>query len=88
MNLETKINPIDWHNTRLLDFIPEHFVKVKFRHDETRGKVLEWLEQNATGRCAIEVIPEQSGERWLVVEEYQIGFENPADATMYTMFFS
>ena len=89
MNLADKINPMDWHNTKLLEFIPAHFVRVKFRHDDKRSEVLAWAEQSTTGRFAIEAIVNEENDtnRWLVNEEYQIGFENPADATMYTMFF-
>ena len=88
MNLSNKINPMDWHNTKLLKFIPEHFVRVKFRHNEKRGEVLAWIEQNTEGRYAIETVVDNEPENsWLVNEDYQIGFENPADATMYTMFF-
>ena len=88
MNIEI-VNPMDWHNTKLLDFIPEHFVRVKFRHDDKRGEVLAWMEQNTTGRCAIEAVidSEERSSFSFSHEEYQIGFENPADATMYTMFF-
>ena len=88
MNTE-KINPMDWHNTKLLGFIPEHFVRVKFRHNDKRGEVLTWVKQNTTGRFAIEaVVNTDSGvHSWLTNEEFQIGFENPADATMYTMFY-
>lgn len=82
------INPMDWHDTKLIDFIPKHFVKVKFRHNDKRGEVLAWIEQNTTGRFAIEVIIDKDETRgWLTNEKYQIGFENPADATMYTMFY-
>ena len=81
------INPMDWHDTKLLDFIPAHFVKVKFRHNGERGKVLSWIEANTTGRFAIEAVIEQENRSWIANEDFQIGFENPADATMYTMFF-
>ena len=90
MNVET-INPMDWHNTRMLDFIPPHFVRVKFRHNNDRAKVLAWLQQNTTGRCAIELVVEQEEtfmHSILPKDNYQIGFEEPADATMYTMFFT
>ena len=86
-----EISLLDWHGTRILDYIPEHFVRVKFRHDNERLQVIEWLEKNTTGRFGIEVIVENDKENsfgmLLVKENYQIGFENPADATMYTMFF-
>ena len=85
------INPMDWHNTKMLDFIPEHFVRVKFRHNDKRMEVLNWLDLNTAGRCAIEVVIDRDNTRMgyltFSAEEYQIGFENPADATMYTMFY-
>ena len=88
MSIAEKINPMDWHNTKLLEYIPEHFVRVKFRHNESRNEVLAWAEQNTTGRFAIEtVVDSEAQHSWLANEDYQIGFENPADATMYTMFF-
>lgn len=82
------INPLDWHNTKFLTVIPEHFVRVKFRHNEERLAVLEWLQNNTRGRFAIGPVTD-SGEQqlWLVSENLQIGFENPAEATMYSMFF-
>ena len=83
------VNPMDWHNTKALDFIPDHFVRVKFRHNNSRAEVLTWLEQNTVGRYAIEVVAdhEPKGGFGILREDYQIGFENPAEATMYTMFF-
>jgi len=84
------ISLLDWHKTRILDFIPEHFVRVKFRHDNERLQVIEWLEKNTTGRFGIEIVFEKDKEQsfgMVINENYRIGFENPADATMYTMFF-
>lgn len=84
------INPLDWHNTKFLDFIPDHFVRVKFRHNQSRSEVLAWIEQNTVGRYAIaEVIDNEDNATrgFLINEKYQIGFEEPAEATMYTMFF-
>jgi len=79
---------MDWYNTKLLAYIPEHFVRVKFRHNEDRAKVLGWVERNTAGRFAIELkVDHDETTRWLVKEDYHIGFEDPADATMYTMFF-
>jgi hypothetical protein len=91
MNAED-FNPMDWHNTKMLDYIPSHFVKVKFRHTD-RLRVLEWLQQNTTGRCAIEEVVDNDDDNGshfhrIMNEEYRIGFEEPADATMYTMFFT
>jgi len=86
--LTDNINPMDWHDTKLLDFIPKHFVRVKFRHHDKRGEVLAWIEANTTGRFAIEsIVDPEENRSWIVNEKFQIGFENPADATMYTMFF-
>jgi hypothetical protein len=87
MNIKN-INPMDWHNTKLMEYIPKHFVRVKFRHNDTRNEVLAWAEQNTIGRFAIEVVVNHDHEHgWMANEDYQIGFENPGDATMYTMFF-
>jgi hypothetical protein len=85
----TEFNPMDWHNTKVLDFIPDHFVRVKFRHNHSRAEVLSWLEKNTTGRYAIEAVTDHSERTGFGVlrEDFQIGFENPAEATMYTMFF-
>jgi len=79
---------MDWHNTKFLSYIPNHFVRVKFEHSEDRLKVLQWLQNNTSGRFAIEpVVTTHRRQQWLVNEQYQIGFEVPADATMYTMFY-
>ena len=87
---EIKVNPMDWYNTKFLTYIPEHFVRVKFHHPDSRPQVLDWLRQNTVGRFAIEVVTDPDSENkrsWMVNEEYQIGFENSSEATMYTMFF-
>lgn len=97
------ISPLDWHNTKFLDYIPDHFVKVKFRHDESRETVLIWLQHNVTGRYAIAPIstmhektelgatpfpPASPGvARSFWHESLYIGFEEPAEATMYAMFY-
>jgi len=84
------INPMDWYNTKFLSYIPKHFVRVKFRHHAERTKVLSWIEQNTVGRFGIEAIIDANSPQhsWAVLsEEFQIGFEDPAEATMYTMFF-
>jgi len=82
------VNPMDWHNTKFLSYIPEHFVRVKFRHNEDRAKVLDWVERNTVGRFAIELkVDHEATSLWTIKEEYHIGFEDPSEATMYTMFF-
>jgi len=82
------INPMDWHNTKQLNFIPAHFTQFTFNHNEERLRVLAWAEQNIAGRFAIEAIVDSNKTmHWLVDFKYRIGFENPADATMYAMFF-
>jgi hypothetical protein len=92
MNLidKLKINPMDWHSSRMLTYIPEHFVRVRFDHHDRRLEVLEWLQTHTVGRFAIEAINDEensSHRSFMVNEKLQIGFEDPAEATMYTMFF-
>lgn len=90
MNPTKEINPMDWYNTKFLSYIPEHFVRVKFRHNAERAEVLTWIEKNTVGRFGIEAVidAEKPQHSWAMInEEFQIGFENPAEATMYTMFF-
>ena len=84
------INPMDWHGTRFLASIPKHFIRIKFHHNQVQNRleVLSWLEEHTAGRIGIEkVCNPDAAHSWLVHEDYQIGFENPAEATMYTMFF-
>jgi len=83
----TQINPMDWFNTKFIVYIPEHFVRVRFRHQSDRAEVLDWLEKNTSGRYAIEETVSEGFPIFTQDKDIQIGFENPADATMYTMFF-
>lgn len=83
-----KINPMDWHGTKLVPFIPPHFVKVKFEFSHDRKRVLDWVQENVSGRFGFEeIIDPDERHTFIVNEKYHIGFENPADATMFTMFF-
>lgn len=85
-----EINPMDWHNTRMLDYIPKHFARVRFNHNDRRLEVLEWLQEHTKGRFAIEVENDPDdifGGGFAIKEIVRIGFEDPAEATMYTMFF-
>jgi len=89
MNTPNYNNLMDWHGTKMLKFIPKHFIKVVFNHDSKRGEVLAWLEQNAAGRFAIEQKIEKpvGAGAFFANEKFFIGFENAPDATMYTMFY-
>ena len=84
------IKPQDWHNTRYVDYIPEHFTTFKLSSTIQRINLLKWIEQNTTGRYAIgskiEKIKGAVGSS-LIREEQNIGFEEPSDATMFTLFY-
>jgi hypothetical protein len=86
---ELDINPMDWHNTRVLNYIPKHFVTVKFTHNDKKLEVLSWLQEHTVGRFGIE-LSEDKDEKNSVFsfqEKILIGFEDPAEATMYSMFY-
>ena len=84
------IKPQDWHNTRLLEYIPKHFTKFKLGSTVSRLKLLTWIEFNTSGRYAIagEVTRKEGavGSAMVLKEEF-IAFEEPADATMYSLFY-
>ena len=66
------IQAMDWHNTRYLNFIPEHFIKISTElHNKLR--MLNWIEKNTTGRYAY-----TSGK---------IAFENKQDVVAFQMFY-
>ena len=82
------IAPTDWHRTRYIRYIPQHFKTLKTEHDI--GKVLVWLANNTTGRFGVEDTETLSEGLVNLMdrdEEYLVGFENPADATMFALFF-
>ena len=84
------IKPQDWYNTRYIDYIPKHFTKFKLSSTVKRLNLLSWIEFNTTGRFSIgkkiTKIPGEVSSLYLKEEEY-IAFENPADATMFNLFY-
>ncbi len=91
------IHPTDWYNTRFLNYIPQHFTRVKFKHNDDRTAVLRWLQINTVGRFGIESISTRveaitnpagfSPKHPIWSEETYIGFEKSSEATMYSMFY-
>jgi len=85
-----EIKPHDWYNTRQLNFIPKHFTRFKLDAKINRLKLFNWIEQNCAGRFAIGKettrIPGEVGSMY-IKEDWKIGFEIPADATMFSLFF-
>jgi len=82
------INPLDWFNLRYLDYIPEHFVTMPLKGDV--GDTLKWSERTTVSRFAIEEKQdvEGGGAMSFMRNDMLIGFEDPAEATMYAMFYS
>jgi len=87
------INPLDWHTIKYMDYIPPHFAKVKFKHNDRREEILQWIENNTSGRFAIasvavkydsEVVPYMLQ----FTENIYIAFEDHSEATMYSLVFS
>jgi hypothetical protein len=87
MNTKININPMDWYCQKLLPVIPEHFIKCNLTSDIDRRELLQWIKFNTSGRVGISGnISAKSS--WLIDKKYYIGFENPEDATIYTMRFA
>jgi len=90
MNI-TNINPLDWHNLRYVDYIPDHFTKLKLSTNYDRLQLLSWLAQNTTGRFAINSDISDRGDRptfgGLSTIELSIAFEKTSDATVYGLFY-
>jgi len=84
------IKPQDWHNIRRLECIPKHFTKFKLSTTVNRLKLLKWIEFNTAGRYAVtgEVTRKNGavGSAMVLKEEF-IAFEEPADATMFSLFY-
>jgi hypothetical protein len=83
------IEAMDWHDQRYLDFMPRHFVRCKLPTDQLQT-VLKWAAENTHGRFAIAQSveePTDSNHFW-VQKQQEIGFESPAEATLFTLYFS
>lgn len=85
-----EIAPEDWHNIRYLPYIPDHFIQCKMPADEDVGSILPWLLDNTSGRYAIAAPTEQlDGHRnFWVQRELLVGFEDPKEATLFTLVYS
>jgi hypothetical protein len=87
----TDINMLDWYGERWLNYIPVHFTIVKFRHNDERLRAMNWLTENTSGRFGIarnqDPVAIANGNRYVFTTAAEIGFEDPAEATMYSMFF-
>ena len=85
------INILDWHQARFLKYIPKHFTQVMLEDNGDRIRLLEWLNENTTGRIGVERTfdeHEKSNNSFIVVDnDLKIGFEDASEATMYAMFF-
>ena len=81
------IAPLDWYNVRYLAYIPVHFVTVPLRGEVQ--ETLEWCERITAGRFAIaeKEFMTDAERRSIFRKDMLIGFEDPAEATMYTMFY-
>ena len=83
------VNMLDWHNARLLSYIPPHFTSLKMVDDDDRLAQFKWLEENTRGRFGIEhVVDIEPKNRFVTETKLRIGFEDPSEATMYALFFS
>jgi len=84
----SKINPMDWHKTRYLNYIPKHFTRVKLIDHGDRKKLFDWLDANTVGRVGIEKAKDINvDDLWILEEKFDIGFEDPTEATLYTIIF-
>jgi hypothetical protein len=80
---ETK--PIDWHRLRFLKVMPDHFIKMELKSEIDFPDLLQWLIKNTDGRIAL-VDQQDNGTRFIIQNRF-IGFENPAEATLFSLFF-
>jgi hypothetical protein len=87
----TIIKPQDWHNVRQLTFIPNHFIKFKLPDNIDRLGLLSWIEENTTGRYAVEVAPIEdiATISWSLSndKEQYIAFEESSDVTKFSLFY-
>jgi hypothetical protein len=84
MNIADELDAMDWHGLRYIDYLPKHFIKCKM--ETPVDEMLQWLEANTNGRFAIAPDTKQDFERnYFVRQRLVIGFENPMEATLYTL---
>jgi hypothetical protein len=90
------INPLDWHNTKYLSYIPPHFVKIVVDSGKVEvPELLLWIEKNVGGRFGIESElttndSQQTSYSFVYArnKNIKIGFEDPAEATMFSLIFN
>lgn len=79
---------MDWHQVRLLKYMPDHFIKMDLKQEIEIVTLLNWLVANTNGRVAIVTNSEVHERHAFVIEKRRsIGFENPAEATLFSLFF-
>lgn len=85
----SNINILDWHCERFLGYIPVHFTVVTLDDNGDREALLNWLDEHTTGRIGIEKDRNLEDKSTFVVvhDNLKIGFENPEEATMYSLFY-
>ena len=83
-----KTNPLDWHQDRFLTTMPDHFIRVPLKETTDQIELFEWIIHNIAGRVAITHKTESEKVANVFQKQMMIGFENPADATLFTLFYS
>jgi len=83
MNID-EIDLKDWHDTKYLNHKPEHFISLN-SPVRNMARLLAWITTNVSGRYSI--TSKYKEDRYRRDMEYIIGFENPADATSFSLFY-
>lgn len=78
------IDPITYFTERKLDFKPSHFIIANISiSDTTLDEITEWIYNNFTGRFFIADVNHLISLSKL--QQYKIGFEDPQEATYFTL---
>lgn len=88
-NLED-ISLLEWHCQKILPYIPDHFTSVPLEEiNNDRMHLFRWLLEHTEGRIGIERVHDLEAKSSFVVtnDQTRIGFEDPEEATMYSLFF-
>lgn len=82
------VNPMDWFETRFLTRIPDHFVRCKVTESIERVELLEWLAKYTHGRFAIATdMDDKEANPFIISQANVLAFEDPQEATLYTLTF-
>jgi len=81
--MSINVNPKDWFDTRMISYTPKHFSRINLQNTPI-SSVLPWITENLTGRYSFVTEVNGSANR---VSVTHIGFEDPKDATMFSLFF-